>query len=278
MARPSKYLLSYLRNLIVSLAGLVCGVLTGLTVAAGSVVSTPLVRYLLGLRPARASATALATTFFAALTAITTYAQIHKVSWGVGILLAFTQIFGVSFAERRASALRGTLALRMLWAVIGIAAGIAMVAWNVKIDALSTTRLAFPFVHSMLGLTVWVIVVGLGIGAISQIMDLGGVLIIPACLLLLRLDPLMAQGTALVGLMIVSLSGLLIYTRTGEVELGSAVWMSLGGLFGGLVGAYFAVRLLAPAMLVSVFGIVLTLVAFARFLGASQKERSVETG
>jgi len=93
-------------------------------------------------------------------------------------------------------------------------------------------------------------------------------LIVPACLLLLGLDPEMAQGTALFGLLLVSLPGVLIYSRTGDVDLGSAAWMSLGALFGGLVGAWVVFTKLSPPLVVTVFGVAFALVAVGRFLGA----------
>jgi len=250
------------------MTGLFCGTLTGLTASFGSVVSGSLVRYLLGLRPARAAATALATTFFGALTALTTYSHHHKVSWGVGALLAITQILGVSFAERRALALKSTPALRMFWSILGIAAGVAMVACSGAVATLSKHAPAIPILHTTLGMFAWIVLVGVVVGALSQIMDLGGVLIVPACLLLLGLDPTMAQGTALFGLLLVSLPGVLIYSRTGDIDFGSVAWMSLGALFGGLVGAWVVFTKLSPPMVVSVFGVAFALIAVGRFLGA----------
>jgi len=100
-------------------------------------------------------------------------------------------------------------------------------------------------------------------------MDLGGLLIVPACILLLRLAPMLAQGTALFGLILVSLPGLLIYTRTGDLDLSSVVWMSFGAVFGGLVGAYVLFTYITPALAVSLFGATLALIAVGRFLGAN---------
>lgn len=272
MSRPS---LSYLRSTIVVFLGVFFGTLAGLTASVGSAFSTPLVRYLLGARPARASA--LAATFFASLTALTTYGHHHKVSWGAGVALAVAQIVGVAFAERRAASLHGGSGLRIFWSVVGIGAGLSMVGYSARIAGLSTVPLPWSVVHSAIGALVWVFVVGAVAGGISQIMELGGVLVVPACLLLLRLDPEMAMGTALVGLIAVSLSGLLIYLRAGEVDRDAGAQMSLGALFGGLVGAYFAMRV-SPSMLVTIYGIVLALVAVGRFMSASGRNRPVEAG
>lgn len=252
--------------------GLFCGTLTGLTVSAGSVASTPLVRYFLGGRSA--GATALGAVFCAALTAITTYNRHHSVCWGIGAILAVAQVIGVALAERHLTRLKSSAGLRMVWSMVGIAGGIAMVAEAAKISSMSGVPL--PFIHSGLLSFGWTALVGVVVGAVSQVMDLGGVLVVPACLMLLRIGVTASQGTALFCLLLVSLPGLLIYNRSGEVDRGSTAWMSLGGVFGGLVGAYYAFRL--THFLVTLFGISLALIGLGRFMGAGSPRVAVESG
>ncbi|MGO8671929.1 MAG: sulfite exporter TauE/SafE family protein [Capsulimonadaceae bacterium] len=266
MRRPD---LSYLKNLLLGAAGIVCGTLTGLTVAAGSTVSTPLVRYLLGLRPSRAGATALATTFCGALSAIFTYNRHHGVHWVLGAVLALTQIIGVTWAQRQLGVLRGP-AMRTVWTLAAIAMGLAIIA---EAHGLVRISRAVPLVWARTGIgaIVWPVAVGLAVGALSQVMDLGGILVVPAGFLLLGLSPLSAQGTALAGLLIVSLPGVLIYARSGNFDAGSASWMSLGALFGGLIGSYYATTVLSPSGLVLIFGIASILIGLWRFLTAGTR-------
>lgn len=274
MARPD---LSYLRNAALSFSGLFCGALTGATVAAGSVVSAPMVRFLLGLRPGRAGSTALAMTSCAAFGAIINYDRHHVVHWGDGIILAATQIIGVALAERRAVVLRTLPALRVIWSLLAMAGGLAMAKYSLSIAHPSRMGLIVQVLHSPVAMLAWVAVVGIVVGALSQVMELGGVLVIPACLLLLHLTPVAAQGTALAGLLFVSIAGFLIYIPRGEVDARSAGWMSFGGWFGGLIGATIAFRL-SSSTLVLVYGIALSAMGLARFFVATGNRPPADAG
>jgi uncharacterized membrane protein YfcA len=94
--------------------------------------------------------------------------------------------------------------------------------------------------------------------------EVGGVLVVPAAEYLLHLPPLVAQGTALVVLMLAALPGLAIYASRRDVEVQSASWMSFGALIGGLIGAYYAVHM-RPVLLVAIFGIALIVLGFSIF-------------
>lgn len=116
MARPT---LSYLKNLILFLYGLPLGTLTGLTAIASSVFTVPVVRSLLGLRPARAVGTGLAVTFFTAFAAILSYGQQRFILVGLSLLLAICQIVGAAWGERVASGIPALERASWLWGKIG---------------------------------------------------------------------------------------------------------------------------------------------------------------
>jgi uncharacterized membrane protein YfcA len=262
MARPN---LSYLKNLVLSLTGIICGVLTGMTVAAGSVTASPLVRYLLGLKPNRASATALSTTFFGALGAIYNYQLHDKVSWEAGIILAVSQVIGASVGRNLFGISKSTSS-RLILSVIAIISGLFVMAYTNDVYRMSMSGLSFTIMHNGIVKLIGLFIVGIIIGVISHILDLGGILIIPACLLLLHMGPLASQGVALVVIMSVSLFGLLIYAHNGDIEIQSAWWMSLGAVFGGLVGSYIAFSLINEATLISLLGATICIIGLARFL------------
>ena len=50
--------------------------------------------------------------------------------------------------------------------------------------------------------------------------------------------------------------------------------MSLGALFGGLVGAWLVFTKLSSPMIVTVFGVAFALIALGRFLGAEYSARA----
>lgn len=250
MARPN---LSYLKSLFLALFGLPCGLLTGLTGMGNSILAAPGLRWLLGLRPGRLSATALSATFFAALLSLVSYQQRGFVLWGTALLLGVGQLFGAAWGQRLAERVPALTRLSYLWALLTMALGAGMVANGLHspvISGFSFRPIPLPpNAFAALG-------VALAVGLVSRLAGLGGVLLVPAAIYLLGLPPHLAQGTALVVLLLAALPGALIHARRGDLEPQSAAWVSFGAVFGGLIGAYFATRLL-PGALLSLSGAVL---------------------
>ena len=129
MARPN---LSYLKSLFLFLFGLPAGALTGLTAIGSSVVLAPGVRWLLGLRPVRTGATALAATAFAAFAGLLSYTLHGNVRWGLALLLTVAQVVGAGWGARLVTHAPVLLRLHLLWAVLAIAAGLALAAKGVR--------------------------------------------------------------------------------------------------------------------------------------------------
>jgi uncharacterized membrane protein YfcA len=106
------------------------------------------------------------------------------------------------------------------------------------------------------------LVLGLAAGVCSGILGLGGgVVIVPALVLGFGFSQHLAQGTTLA--LLVPPIGLLAawtYYRHGHVNLPAAGWICLGFVFGGLLGARFAVAM--PELLLRrVFGVFLLLLS-----------------
>jgi uncharacterized membrane protein YfcA len=71
----------------------------------------------------------------------------------------------------------------------------------------------------------------------------GGIIMIPVLVLLLGYPQILAQGISLAVIIPVSLSGAIIHARHGNVNFGVAVWLIVGGIAGGLLGARLALGL-----------------------------------
>jgi uncharacterized membrane protein YfcA len=80
---------------------------------------------------------------------------------------------------------------------------------------------------------------GLVAGTIGGMFGIGGGLImVPALILIFGLDLKTATGTSLFAqLLPVGVLGVLEYWRRGEVQVGAGLWIALGILFGALLGA-----------------------------------------
>ncbi|AWB85529.1 sulfite exporter TauE/SafE family protein [Mycetocola zhujimingii] len=123
---------------------------------------------------------------------------------------------------------------------------------------------------------VWLVVIGLAAGFLSGLFGVGGgILIVPALLLLLALDQRIAAGTSLAAIVPMAAVGVLSYALSGSVD-----WIA--GLLlvaGSVVGAQIGIRLLnrIPRRVVSWLFIGFLLVVIATlFLVTPSRDAFVE--
>lgn len=273
MARPN---LSYLKNLILFLFGLPLGMLTGLTAIAGSVFAVPVVRPLLGLRSARAVGVGLAVTFFAALASLLSYAQHGFVLGWVALLLAVSQVVGAAWGERLAARLPALDRLAWLWGTVVVLGGAGMLA-----QGSGHFGSAVPW-HADFAHRPWfypqAALLAVVVGVVSRVFGLGGVLMVPAAVYGLGMPPHIAQGTALVVLALASLPGMLIHARRGDVEVQAATWLSVGAVFGGLAGAFWAVTTLTDQGAILLFGLMLLVLGVMQVWRKGETQARTKTG
>lgn len=111
--------------------------------------------------------------------------------------------------------------------------------------------------------------IGLAAGVLSGLFGIGGgVVIVPALILLAEMAPQTATGTSLAALLLpVGSLGAWQYYRNGSVAIGPAFWIALGLAVGAWAGAHVAVRL--PAMdLQRIFAVFLLLIAIHLWMTA----------
>lgn len=115
------------------------------------------------------------------------------------------------------------------------------------------------------------LLLGTTAGVLSGILGIGGgVIIVPALLLLFRMPPQTAVGTSLAALLApVGLLGVMAYYRAGHLNPVAALWIAVG-LFGGIfVGAQVAQRLNA-VLLTRLFALLLVVVAWRLWVSAGR--------
>ena len=110
--------------------------------------------------------------------------------------------------------------------------------------------------------------IGLAAGVLSGLFGIGGgVLIVPALLLLARMQPAMATGTSLAALLLpVGALGAWQYHKQGNVNPAAAVCIALGLAAGAYFGARYA-QGLSPVALRRAFAVFLGLVAVKMWWG-----------
>lgn len=111
------------------------------------------------------------------------------------------------------------------------------------------------------------LLLGLAAGAFSGVIGIGGgIILVPALVLLAGFSQHMAQGTTL-AIMVppVGILAALSYYKHGYVDLKVAIIVALGFVIGGLFGAQTAIKL-SEQTLSKIFGVVLLLVSIKMLL------------
>ena len=117
--------------------------------------------------------------------------------------------------------------------------------------------------------------IGLGSGVLSGLFGIGGgVVIVPALLLIARMPATTATGTSLGALLLpVGALGAWTYYRNGHLDVRASLWIALGLFFGAYIGARLA-QTLTPVQLKRAFAVFLVLVAARMWWSARAPERS----
>ena len=104
--------------------------------------------------------------------------------------------------------------------------------------------------------------IGFGAGIMSGLFGIGGgIVIVPALMLLAKMPPQLATGTSLgVFLLPVGILGALTYYRAGNLDVRSTVLVAAGLFFGAWLGASVA-QGIAPLVLRRLFAVLLAVVA-----------------
>ena len=118
--------------------------------------------------------------------------------------------------------------------------------------------------------------VGLFVGAISGFFGVGGGMILVPMLMSIGVDIKSAIGISVVQMVFSSVYGSYLNYRKGLLQLNEGIWVGVGGLLGGMIGARFT-DLLSRETLSYIF---LGLVIFALFqiLSARKKHLGQEEG
>lgn len=236
----------------------------------------PAMVYLLGMNQHRAHGTSLAAVVFVVLSnAIFYFRGLNPgLEWLVmAIELAVGGIFGAIIGAKLCQ-VSSACQLRRYFAVI-----IAVVALRMLGDPFNY------FTHdgiSLPGLALstkgfWGTMLALGVGILTGIVSGllgigGGVVLVPALVLLLSLEQQLAQAISLAVIVPTSLSGSLIHYRHGNVRVDVWIWLTIGGIVGGLFGSRTAF-MLNPMVLRGIFGILLIVVSVIMFRRQGPSQR-----
>jgi uncharacterized membrane protein YfcA len=86
--------------------------------------------------------------------------------------------------------------------------------------------------------------IGLTAGFLAGLLGIGGgVVLVPAMVLILAFDQHVAQGTSLVVMIPAALTGSYTHHRNGRLVLRDAAWLGAGGVLGAILGSFSALSM-----------------------------------
>jgi len=217
--------------LIAALLSVVIGAAVGLFGGGGSILTTPLLVYVLGFDPKAAIAASLFVVAVTSAFGLLAYARGGRVRWRTGLIFGGAGMVGAFIGGQIGVRLPGSFLLAA-FAVMMAATAVAMIRGRRRVPG--ATRAEHPLFRILLDGAVVGFVTGLvGAG--------GGFLVVPALVLLGGLPMPLAVGTSLLVVMMKSVAGLLGYLLViddGRVSLD------------GVSGMQWPVVLLVTAMAV----------------------------
>lgn len=211
--------------------GILIGTLLGVVGGGGSILTVPILVYVIGLSAQSATATSLAIVGASALAGAVPHARAGRVNPRVAVLfglVGFVGAFAGSWLNHQVSGPWILLLFGLL--MLGVAARM----WRRRRSAAeeSATEARIGWQVPAAGIVVGVLTGFFGVG--------GGFLIVPALALVLGMPMALAVGTSLVIIAINSVSGLAAHLGTGGFNAEVAFLFIAGGLIGGLLGGRMA--------------------------------------
>ncbi|WP_426756265.1 sulfite exporter TauE/SafE family protein [Myxococcus sp. Y35] len=232
---------------------LLVGILLGLLGGGGSILTVPLLVYVLGVEPRTAIAMSLVVVGITSASGAFLHARAGRVRWRTGLVFGAGGMAG-AFLGGRLNPYLAPDTLLVLFAGVMVAAAVAMLR---RKDAAPSTSGPRPAPS-----TPRVLAQGSAVGILSGLVGAGGGFLIVPALMLVGLSAPMATATSLVVIALQCAAGFvghlghvdLPWVLTGEVLLAAMTGSLLGGRLAGRVSPShlrkgFALFVLATAML-----------------------------
>ena len=246
--------------ILVSL-GLAAGALGGLLGIGGGALVVPGLVFFLGFNQHKAHGTSLAVVLCMSAGSVATYWSHGNIDWRLAGEMAVGGVAGAWLGTKVVSAIKGKV-LRRVFCVFMALVGIRMI-----FDGCLTTHGAPDrATHRMLsdGMLFAVaaaLATGLTTGFMSALLGIGGgVVMVPAMVLLLCVSQHTAQGVSLAAMMPTAFTGMVLHREMGNVDFRVAKWVGLGAIAGGIAGSSVAGSLDA-SLLKLIFGLFLVMMS-----------------
>ena len=238
---------------------MVIGLLLGLLGGGGSILTVPMLVYVLHVEPKTAITTSFVVVGISSVIALIPHARRNSVCWKSGVLFGLTGMAGAFSGGRLAAQFSGDV-LMALFGLVSLIAGILMLGRakpspNLVLadEPIRVCPLKVPLMRVLFD--------GFFVGALTGVVGVGGgFLIVPALALLVGLPMQGAVGTSLLVIVMNALAGLSGYSQHATLDLELTGLVAAGAITGSAVGAWCS-ALVKPGLLRRLFGIMVVLVA-----------------
>lgn len=224
---------------VAAVLALFIGVSLGLLGGGGSILTLPVLVYVVGVEPKSAIATSLLVVGFTSATALLAHARAARVRWRVGAFFGGAGMVG-AYGGGLVGRLIPANALLVGFALVMLTAALAMMRRRPEpVEGVPLTHVPAAKVLGI-GLLVGVVAGLLGAG--------GGFLIVPALVVLTGLGMAEAVGTSLMVITLQSFAGFLGNAGHVTIDWKIAASVTCAAIVGSLVGARVGSRLPAAAL------------------------------
>ena len=242
-----------LTTLLILVAGMVIGLLLGLTGGGGSILTVPLLVYVVGLDPKIAIATSLLVVGLASLAALLPHSRHGNVYWHTGLIFGVAGMAG-AYSGGWIARFIPDVVLLLLFAAVMIGSGVAMLRRRPGLPLGEDT--AAPARNWMK-----IVADGFVVGIVTGLVGAGGgFLVVPALALLGGLPMHAAVGTSLLVITLKCFAGLAGYVTHVPIDLESGIIVSALAIAGTVLGSRLS-KALSGTQLRHGFGVFVLVIA-----------------
>lgn len=236
----------------VIVVGLAAGLLSGVFGVGGGVLIVPGLMWMAAMEQKRAHGTSLAAVLPIAVTGLATYLFYGNVDWFAAAFLVLGALPGAVLGTKWLA----TVNKRVLtWLFIGLALASA-VRLFIGVDVSDATARS-------VALAAWLVAVGFLSGVLAGLLGIGGgIVMVPALMLLGGLPTVLAKGTSLAAIVPTSIVGTLRNRRSANADVRVGIMIGVAGAATAVVGGVIAEAL--PERAAAVSFAVLMIVVCAR--------------
>ncbi|MFE7846587.1 sulfite exporter TauE/SafE family protein [Microbacterium sp. NPDC057407] len=214
-----------------AVVGLLAGLMSGLFGVGGGTVIVPLLVLALAYDQRLASGTSLAAIIPTATVGVVSYALNDAVAWIPALLLAAGAVVGAQFGTWLLPRVSITF---LRWAFVGF-----LVAVIVSLFIVIPSRDADLDLTWLTG--IGLVVLGLVTGVVAGLIGVGGgIIVVPALMLLFGTSDLIAKGTSLLMMIPTAVSGTIGNLRRANVDLVAAATIGIAACTTTALGAWIA--------------------------------------